>query len=203
MGIKKDYNFSYKKSGVDVKKADKLLDKVKPLIASTKGKNNLGDIGGFGGLFKINSKQYKNPLLVAATDGVGSKLLIAKQLNNFNTIGIDLVAMSVNDVIVQGARPLFFLDYLAIDKLKENMFIDIIKGIVNSKSRELSIEELLTVKLSPRPRQHHIASATPQQSQAKESWYDSEDDSLATACHMLQLGSSRVGLTAGTSAVNG
>jgi len=131
MRTKKDYNFSYKNSGVDVKKADKLIKKVKPLIKSINDKNMIGGIGGFGGLFGLQVKKYKNPTLVAATDGVGTKLLIAKQLNKFDTIGIDLVAMSVNDIIVQGAKPLFFLDYIATDKLKDKMFLSIMKGIIN------------------------------------------------------------------------
>ena len=129
MSIKKDYNFSYKKSGINVKKADELIRKAKPLISSTNNKNTVGEIGGFGGIFKINYKNYKQPLLVAATDGVGTKLLIAEQLNKYDTIGIDLVAMSVNDIIVQGAKPLFFLDYLAINKLNEKKFLSILKGI--------------------------------------------------------------------------
>ena len=81
MSTKKDYNFSYKKSGVDVKKAERLIKKARPIISNTKNKYSLGEVGGFGGLFKINTKDYKNPLFVAATDGVGSKLLIAKKLN--------------------------------------------------------------------------------------------------------------------------
>ena len=129
MSIKKDYNFSYKKSGIDIKKADKLIKKVKPLISSTNNNNTIGEIGGFGGLFNINTNTYKQPVLVAATDGVGTKLLIAEKLNKFDTIGIDLVAMSVNDIIVQGAKPLFFLDYLAVNKLKEKVFTSILKGI--------------------------------------------------------------------------
>jgi len=120
--MKKNYNFSYKKSGINVKKADELIRKAKPLISSTNNNNTVGEIGGFGGIFKINYKNYKQPLLVAATDGVGTKLLIAEQLNKYDTIGIDLVAMSVNDIIVQGAKPLFFLDYLAISKLNEKNF---------------------------------------------------------------------------------
>ncbi len=129
MRTKKDYNFSYKKSGIDIKKADKLIKKAKPFINSTRNLNSVGEIGGFGGLFKINIKKYKNPLLVAATDGVGTKLLIAKKLNKLDKIGIDLVAMSVNDIIVQGAKPLFFLDYLAVEKINEKNFISIMKGI--------------------------------------------------------------------------
>ena len=129
MSEKKDYNFSYKKSGVDIKKADKLIKKIKPLVNSTRNSNTIGEIGGFGGLFKINTKSYKEPLLVAATDGVGTKLLIAEKLKKFDTIGIDLVAMSVNDIIVQGAKPLFFLDYLAVNKLNEKLYLSILKGI--------------------------------------------------------------------------
>jgi phosphoribosylformylglycinamidine cyclo-ligase len=129
MRLKKDYNFSYKKSGIDVQKANKLIKKAKPLINSTSTSNTVGEIGGFGGLFKINPKNYKQPLLVAATDGVGTKLLIAEKLKKFDTLGVDLVAMSVNDIIVQGAKPLFFLDYLAINKLNEKIFLSILKGI--------------------------------------------------------------------------
>ena len=129
MSLKKDYNFSYKKSGIDVQKANKLIKKAKPLINSTRTSNAFGEIGGFGGLFKINPKNYKQPLLVAATDGVGTKLLIAEKLKKFDTLGVDLVAMSVNDIIVQGAKPLFFLDYLAVNKLNEKIFLSILKGI--------------------------------------------------------------------------
>ena len=129
MTLKKDYNFSYKKSGIDVQKANKLIKKAKPLINSTRTSNAFGEIGGFGGLFKINPKNYKQPLLVAATDGVGTKLLIAEKLKKFDTLGVDLVAMSVNDIIVQGAKPLFFLDYLAVNKLNEKIFLSILKGI--------------------------------------------------------------------------
>ena len=129
MSTKKDYNFSYKKSGVDIKKADYLIAKARPIIKKTNNNNSLGEIGGFGGLFNLNPIDYKKPILVAATDGVGTKLLIAKELNTYNTLGIDLVAMSVNDVIVQGATNLFFLDYIAINKLNEKVFLSIIKGI--------------------------------------------------------------------------
>ena len=127
MSTKKDYNFSYKKSGVDIKKADYLIAKARPIIKKTNNNNSLGEIGGFGGLFNLNPIDYKKPILVAATDGVGTKLLIAKELNTYNTLGIDLVAMSVNDVIVQGATP--FLDYIAINKLNEKVFLSIIEGI--------------------------------------------------------------------------
>ena len=129
MSTKKDYNFSYKSSGVDINKADKLIELAKPIIKKTNNKNTVSEIGGFGGLFKIDIRKYKQPMFVGATDGVGTKLLIAKQLDAYDTIGIDLVAMSVNDIIVQGAKPLFFLDYLAIHKLTEKIFISIIKGV--------------------------------------------------------------------------
>ena len=130
MSDKKDYIFSYKKSGVDVHLGNKVIKKIKPLVKKTFDKNVLGNIGGFGGVYNINKNEYKKPLLISATDGVGTKLLIAKKLSNFKTIGIDLVAMSVNDIIVQGAKPLFFLDYIAVEKVEEEKIIDIIKSII-------------------------------------------------------------------------
>ena len=111
MSKKKDYIFSYKKSGVDVELGNKLIKKIKPIVSKTNSKNVIGGIGGFGAVFEPNLKKYKKPLLVSATDGVGTKILIAKEMNNYSSIGIDLVAMSVNDIVVQGAKPLFFLDY--------------------------------------------------------------------------------------------
>src|SRR3989338_1760753 len=99
---------TYKKSGVDIDKADKFVSAIKPL---TKG------IGGFGGLFKFDAKQYKQPVLVSSTDGVGTKLKIAFLAGRHDTVGIDLVAMNANDVLCAGAKPLFFLDYIATGKL--------------------------------------------------------------------------------------
>ncbi len=130
MSDKKDYIFSYKKSGVNIKLGNSIVKQIKPLVKKTFNKNVLGSIGGFGGVFDISKGTYKNPLLVSATDGVGTKLLIAEKLKNFKTIGIDLVAMSVNDIIVQGAKPLFFLDYIAIDKINEKKVLEIIKSVI-------------------------------------------------------------------------
>ena len=138
MRDKKDYIFSYKKSGVDIKLGNKVVNKIKPLVKKTHDKNVLGNIGGFGGLYKIG--KLKNGVLVSATDGVGTKLLISEKLSNFNTIGIDLVAMSANDVLVQGAKPLFFLDYIAVEKIDENKVVAIVKSIVKGcKEAECSL----------------------------------------------------------------
>ena len=129
MSKKKDYIFSYKKSGVDVELGNKLVKKIKPIVSKTNSKDVIGGIGGFGAVFEPNLKKYKKPLLVSATDGVGTKILIAKEMNNYSSIGIDLVAMSVNDIVVQGAKPLFFLDYIAVEKINEKNIIDIVKSI--------------------------------------------------------------------------
>ena len=129
MSKKKDYKFSYQNSGVNIDLGNEIVNEIKPLAKSTISSEVIGGIGGFGAIFKLNLKKYKNPLLVSATDGVGTKLLIAEKLNNYESIGIDLVAMSVNDIVVQGAKPLFFLDYIAIDKINKNKILNIIKGI--------------------------------------------------------------------------
>lgn len=140
MSKKKDYKFSYQKSGINIDLGNKIIDEIKPLVKSTESKDVLGGLGGFGAVFNFNTKNFVRPLLVSATDGVGTKLLIAEKLNNFNTIGIDLVAMSVNDIIVQGAKPLFFLDYIAIDKLNKKKIVNIIQGITKGcKAAECSL----------------------------------------------------------------
>ena len=125
-----NHKVTYKKSGVSIKQADKLIDKIKPLTKRTLDKNVLGDIGGFGALYDISKLKYKNPVLVSGSDGVGTKLKIALDLKNFDGIGIDLVAMCVNDIISQGARPLFFLDYYATGKLnlKNSPFFMLVEG---------------------------------------------------------------------------
>ena len=120
---------SYKDAGVDIDKAATFVDRIKPLIKPTLRKETVGEIGHFGGLFHLNTDKYKNPLLVSATDGVGTKLRIAHMMDRHNTVGIDLVAMSVNDLIVQGAEPLFFLDYIATGKLKLETTVKIVEGI--------------------------------------------------------------------------
>lgn len=121
---------TYKESGVDIDAGNHFVDLIKPLVKQTSRPEVLADIGGFGGLFSLNSNKYKRPTLVAATDGVGTKLKLAFMLNEHDTIGIDLVAMCVNDIIVQGAEPLFFLDYLATAKLAPEKAVEIVKGIV-------------------------------------------------------------------------
>ncbi len=125
----KKNSFTYKKSGVDIKAADKFVKFISTISSNKKGKKKFNNIGGFGSISNI-PKNFKDPKIVACTDGVGTKIEIANHLNKFDTIGIDLVAMSVNDLIVQGARPLFFLDYISINKINLSKLKSIIKGII-------------------------------------------------------------------------
>jgi len=120
---------SYKDAGVDISLANQIVKEIKPLISKTSTPGVLGDIGGFGGLFSLTGQKYKEPVLVSGTDGVGTKLKLAFALNKHDTVGIDLVAMSVNDIITCGAKPLFFLDYISIGKLSEKVVVELIKGI--------------------------------------------------------------------------
>jgi phosphoribosylformylglycinamidine cyclo-ligase len=119
---------SYKSSGVDIDEGNKFIELIKPIIKSTFKKGNTHNIGSFSGLYPVPAG-YKKPYLVSATDGVGTKLKIASMLNKFDTIGIDLVAMNVNDIITCGAKPLFFLDYIATSKIKPEETTNIVKGI--------------------------------------------------------------------------
>ena len=121
--------FTYKKSGVDIDAADKFVKFISSISTKKRGKKKLSNIGGFGAISNIPNK-IKKPKIVACTDGVGTKIEIANLINKYNTIGIDLVAMSVNDLIVQGATPLFFLDYISINKIDLTKLKSIIKGIV-------------------------------------------------------------------------
>ena len=121
--------FTYKKSGVDINSADKFVKFISNISTKNQGKKKLNNIGGFGSITNI-PKNIENPKIVACTDGVGTKIEIANTLKKFDTIGIDLVAMSVNDLIVQGAKPLFFLDYISINKINLPKLKSIIKGIV-------------------------------------------------------------------------
>ena len=125
----KNQKVTYTKSGVSIKAADKLVEKIKPISKKTFDKNVLGNIGGFGALYDFSKLKYKNPVLVSGTDGVGTKLKIAVKTNNLKGIGVDLVAMCVNDIISQGAKPLFFLDYYATSKLNLKKSVEILKGI--------------------------------------------------------------------------
>ena len=118
---------TYKDAGVDIDAGDLFVQKIKPYVKSTFRPEVLTHIGGFGGLFAL--KKYKNPVLVSGTDGVGTKLKIAFLTHKHDTVGIDLVAMCVNDILVQGAEPLFFLDYFATGRLKPQEHADIVKGI--------------------------------------------------------------------------
>ena len=120
--------FTYKKSGVNIKAADKFIDFISTVSAKKRGKKKFSNIGGFGSITNIPGN-IKQPRIVACTDGVGTKIEIANTLNKFDTIGIDLVAMSVNDLIVQGAKPLLFLDYISINKIDLRKLKSIIKGI--------------------------------------------------------------------------
>ncbi len=121
---------SYQQAGVNIDQANLFVEKIKPLVKTTARKEVMSSIGGFGGLFHLDLKNNPDPVLVSSTDGVGTKLKIAQMLDRHDTIGIDLVAMCVNDVIVQGAEPLFFLDYLATGKIRMETSIQIITGIV-------------------------------------------------------------------------
>jgi len=122
-------SLTYKDSGVDITKGNQLIEKIKPIAKATLRPGVLAGLGGFGAMFEIPIDRYKNPVLISGTDGVGTKLMVAEMLNKHDTIGIDLVAMCVNDLIVQGAEPLFFLDYYATGSLNEEVATSVISGI--------------------------------------------------------------------------
>ncbi len=120
---------SYRDAGVDIDAGNSLVDRIKPLAEKTRRPGVISGLGGFGALFELPLERYRHPLLVAGTDGVGTKLRLALELQRHNTIGIDLVAMCVNDLIVQGAEPLFFLDYYATAKLETEIAVAVVEGI--------------------------------------------------------------------------
>ncbi|MFZ6646284.1 phosphoribosylformylglycinamidine cyclo-ligase [Undibacterium sp. TJN25] len=128
MSSTNNVSLSYRDAGVDMVAGDALVEAIKPYAKRTMREGVMAGIGGFGAMFEI-SKKYKEPVLVSGTDGVGTKLKLAFHLNRHDTVGIDLVAMSVNDILVQGAEPLFFLDYFACGKLDVPSATDVIKGI--------------------------------------------------------------------------
>jgi phosphoribosylformylglycinamidine cyclo-ligase len=120
---------SYKDSGVDIEAGEAAVERIKPLVASTNRPGVMGGIGGFGGLFDVAAAGYDSPLLVSATDGVGTKALVATMTGRFDTIGIDLVAMCVDDLVCQGAEPLFFLDYVSVGSLDADQMEALVGGV--------------------------------------------------------------------------
>ena len=120
---------TYKKSGVDIEKADRLVDEIRASVKKTKTGGVISDIGSFGGLFGLDLRRFKRPVLVSSTDGVGTKLMIAQLCNKHDTVGIDLVAMCVNDVATIGAEPLFFLDYISTGRINSKVLKDVVNGI--------------------------------------------------------------------------
>ena len=122
-------SLTYADAGVDIDKANELVGSIRDIARQTAQPGVIGDIGGFGGLFALDMKGCEKPVLVSSTDGVGTKLKLAFMLNKHDTVGIDLVAMCVNDILVQGAKPLFFLDYFSMGKLEPAVLKDVINGI--------------------------------------------------------------------------
>ncbi len=120
---------TYKSAGVDIDAGNKAVKLMAPFVRATFGPEVLQDIGGFGGLFALDSQKYREPVLIGATDGVGTKLKVAFDVKKYDTIGIDAVAMCVNDLLVMGGEPLFFLDYLAVGRLEPEKVAEIVKGI--------------------------------------------------------------------------
>ncbi|MDR0459618.1 MAG: phosphoribosylformylglycinamidine cyclo-ligase, partial [Coriobacteriales bacterium] len=121
---------SYKDAGVDIEAGARAVEKIRAAVQSTYTPEVIGDIGGFGGLYSAAAfSNMQDPILVSATDGVGTKLQLAQRLGRHSTVGIDLVAMCVNDLVVCGARPLFFLDYLAVGKLDDEIAAELVGGV--------------------------------------------------------------------------
>ena len=129
MSVKQQDSLNYKSAGVDIEAGNALVDRIKPIAARTRNAGVMAGLGGFGSLFELPLDRYKNPVLVSGTDGVGTKLKLALDLNLHHSVGIDLVAMCVNDIVVQGAEPLFFLDYFATGKLDVDTAASVIEGI--------------------------------------------------------------------------
>jgi phosphoribosylformylglycinamidine cyclo-ligase len=128
--VKKN-KLTYKQAGVDINEGDRFVDLISPLVKKTFRPEVMTDIGSFGALFRVNGRKYKNPVLVSGTDGVGTKLKVAFLADRHDTVGIDLVAMCVNDILTSGAEPLFFLDYFATGKLKPEKAAEVVKGIAS------------------------------------------------------------------------
>src|SRR5499433_2544796 len=128
--MNEESRLTYAQAGVDIDAGNRMVDLIKPLVRATARAGADAEIGGFGGLFDLKRAGFRDPVLVAATDGVGTKVKIAIETGRHDTIGIDLVAMSVNDLVVQGAEPLFFLDYFACGKLAPEVGAAVVAGIV-------------------------------------------------------------------------
>jgi len=124
--------YSYRDAGVDIQAGDEVVERIKPAVARTFRPEVIGGLGGFGGLFKLDITKYPDPVLVSGTDGVGTKLRLAFQMNRHDTIGQDAVAMCVNDILVQGAEPLFFLDYLAVGKVDPERVAEVVTGVARA-----------------------------------------------------------------------
>ncbi len=124
-----DKGLTYKRAGVDIDAANRSVEMIKKWVDRTKRPEVLEGIGAFGGFFALNNRKYREPILVSGTDGVGTKLRVAQKYGIYDTVGIDLVAMCVNDILAHGAEPLFFLDYLAVGKLEPVMIEDLVKGV--------------------------------------------------------------------------
>ena len=129
MSAKDQTPLSYKDAGVDIEAGERLVDAISPMAKATRRAGVMGGLGGFGALFDLNKEGWKDPVLVSGTDGVGTKLMLAFETGIHNTVGVDLVAMCANDVLAQGAEPLFFLDYFACGKLEEGIAESVISGI--------------------------------------------------------------------------
>ena len=129
MSAKQSKSLSYRDAGVNIDAGNKFVEKIKSSVASTNRPGVMGSLGGFGGLFELPTDRYKQPVLVSGTDGVGTKLKLAIELNKHDTIGIDLVAMCVNDILVLGAEPLYFLDYYATGELNTEIAANVVEGI--------------------------------------------------------------------------
>lgn len=125
-------SLSYKDAGVNIDEGNRFVKKIKEIVSVKKKQRNIGGIGGFGGLFDISALNIPNPVLVSSIDGVGTKLYIAQKLNRYDTVGIDIVCHCVNDIMVQGAKPLFFTDYIGCGQLDADILADVIKGIVKA-----------------------------------------------------------------------
>lgn len=124
--------YSYRDAGVDIQAGNEVVERIKPAVARTLRPEVIGGLGGFGGLFKLDLAKYPDPVLVSGTDGVGTKLRLAFQMNKHDSIGQDAVAMCVNDILVQGAEPLFFLDYLAVGKVEPSRVAEVVGGVARA-----------------------------------------------------------------------